>query len=146
VLGGHGKRFINGEIDMAGLIPTRIHGVLDYLLGLVLIASPWLFGFDDEGTARWVPIIIGAGVLLYSLLTDYELGAVRAIPMSVHLLLDFAGGVVLAASPWLFGFNDEVWVPHLVLGLVEIGTALLTERHPERNEEITQTTTRRGAI
>jgi hypothetical protein len=143
---GQGKRFIDGAIDMAGLIPTRVHGILDYLLGLVLIASPWIFGFGDQDTAKWVPIIIGASVLLYSLLTDYELGAVHAIPMPVHLLLDFAGGVVLAASPWLFGFNDEVRVPHLVLCLVEIGTALLTERHPERNEAVAPTTTRQRAV
>jgi drug/metabolite transporter (DMT)-like permease len=131
---------------MAGLIPTRVHGILDYLLGLLLIASPWIFGFNDEDTAKWVPIIIGAAVLVYSLLTDYELGAVRAIPMPVHLLLDFAGGVVLAASPWIFGFSDDVWAPHLVLGLIEIGTALLTERHPERDEEIAPTTTRQRPI
>jgi threonine/homoserine efflux transporter RhtA len=85
-------------------------------------------------------------VLLYSLLTDYELGAIRAIPMSLHLVLDFAGGVVLAASPWIFRFSDEVWVPHLVLGLVEIGTALLTERHPERDEVVASTTTTRRPI
>jgi hypothetical protein len=131
---------------MAGLIPTRLHGVLDYLLGLVLIASPWIFGFNDEDTAKWVPIVIGAAVLVYSLLTDYEPGVVRAIPMPVHLLLDFAGGVVLVASPWLFGFNDEVWAPHLILGLIEIGTALLTERHPELDEDITPTTTRHRPV
>jgi hypothetical protein len=119
---------------MIGLIPTRIHGMIDYLFGLLLIASPWLFGFDDESTAKWIPMIIGAGVMVYSVLTDYELGAARVIPMSVHLLLDAAGGILLAASPWLFGFADEVWVPHLVLGLIELGTALMTQREPQRDE------------
>jgi hypothetical protein len=54
--------------------------------------------------------------------------------MSVHLFLDAAGGILLAASPWLFGFADEVWVPHLVLGLIELGTALMTQREPQRDE------------
>ena len=27
-------------------IPTRIYGVLDHLVGALLIASPWLFGFS----------------------------------------------------------------------------------------------------
>ena len=133
---------------MIGLIPTRIHGVLDYLLGLLLIASPWLFGFDDESTAKWIPIVLGAGVILYSVLTDYELGAARVIPMSVHLLLDAAGGILLAASPWLFGFSDDVWVPHVVLGLIELGTALMTEREPrraERGAEHVAPSTRRSA-
>ena len=26
-------------------IPTRAHGVLDYIVGLLLIASPWIFNF-----------------------------------------------------------------------------------------------------
>lgn len=26
-------------------IPTRIHGFLDYIVGVVLIAAPWIFQF-----------------------------------------------------------------------------------------------------
>jgi hypothetical protein len=64
------------------------------------------------------------------LLTRYELGAIKLIPMRVHLGLDMASGVLLAVSPWLFGFSDRVFWPHLILGLIEIGTALMTEREP----------------
>ena len=115
-------------------LSTRLHGVLDYLMGIVLIVAPWLLGFDDDA-AIWVPVILGAGVILYSLLTDYELGVVRTIPMTTHLTLDVLGGVVLAASPWLFRFSDEVWVPHLVLGLLEIGAGLMTQRTPSDQTE-----------
>lgn len=31
------------------VIPTRIHGVLDYLMGIVLIAAPWVLDFADGG-------------------------------------------------------------------------------------------------
>jgi hypothetical protein len=112
-------------------IPTRIHGIADYLLGLLLVAVPWLFGFADGGAETWVPVVLGVGVVLYSLLTDYELGLVRRIPMRTHLMLDLAGGVVLAASPWVFGFADRVWLPHLVFGLLEIGAALFTRTRPD---------------
>ena len=100
-------------------IPTRIHGMLDYLMGLLLIASPWIFGFDEGGAKQWLPVILGAGAIAYSLLTDYELGVVRLLPMPVHLALDLGSGLLLAVSPWLFGFNDDVWAPHLILGLLE---------------------------
>jgi hypothetical protein len=103
----------------------------DYLLGALLVVAPWLFGFADGGAETWVPVALGAGVVLYSLLTDYELGLVRRIPMRAHLGLDLAGGAVLAASPWVFGFADEVWLPHLVLGLLEIGAALTTRTTPD---------------
>lgn len=111
-------------------IPTRIHGMLDYGMGLVLIAAPWIFGFATGGAETWVPVILGAGVIGYSLFTDYELGAIRTISMQTHLWLDGLGGLVLAASPWIFGFSEEVWAPHLVLGLAEIGAAVFTQRVP----------------
>lgn len=114
-----------------GIIPTRIHGYLDYLMGVVLIAAPWIFDFADGGPKQWVPIILGAGVIVYSLLTDYELGVMRMIPMPVHLGLDVLGGAFLAISPWLFGFANEIWWPHVLFGLLEIGAGLMTQRAPE---------------
>lgn len=113
------------------LIPTKIHGVLDYLSGALLIASPWLFDFADHETARWIPIAVGIALLGLSLFTDYELGLVRRIPMSTHLTMDMLAGALLAASPWLFGFSDRVYMPHLILGLMEIGAGLLTQRTPD---------------
>jgi threonine/homoserine efflux transporter RhtA len=115
-------------------IPTRIHGMLDYVIGLALIAAPWLFDFSDGGAKMWVPIILGAGVILYSLFTNYEMSIVDAIPMPVHLALDALGGLFLAVSPWLFGFNDTVWVPHVVVGILEIGAALFT--HTVADEDV----------
>ena len=111
-------------------LPTRIHGMLDYLLGALLIASPWLLGFADNEAARWAPVVLGAGVLVYSAFTDYELGVVKKLQMPAHLLLDAAGGVLLAVSPWMLGFDDRVWIPHVVLGLVEVATAAITNTVP----------------
>ena len=112
-------------------IPTRIHGYLDYAGGLLLIVAPWLFGFADGGAETWVPVILGIGALGYSLLTDYEVGVARVLPMATHLMLDIASGAVLAISPWVFGFADDVWVPHVILGVLEIGAGLMTRTTPE---------------
>ena len=109
---------------------TRTHGIIDYVAGAIIALSPWLFGFAAGGAETWVPFAVGVGGLLYSLMTNYELGVVRVIPMSTHLALDAASGLLLAASPWLFGFADAVFVPHLVLGLFEIGAAAMTRRTP----------------
>ena len=112
-------------------IPTKIHGYLDYLMGLLLIAAPWLLDFARGGAETWVPVVLGAGVILYSLLTDYELGALRRLSMPTHLTLDLLGGIFLAASPWIFGFADYVYLPHLIFGIMEIGVSLMTKRQPE---------------
>lgn len=112
------------------MISTRVHGILDYALGVLLVASPWLFGLDPGGPSGLVPMALGAAVLLYSALTDYELGLVRRIQMTVHLWLDALGGVLIAASPWLLGFDQRVWVPHVVFGVLEIGVAVLSNTIP----------------
>src|SRR5687767_11150337 len=96
------------------IISTRVHGVLDYLMGALLIAAPWLFDFARNGAETWVPVILGAGAILYSLMTDYEYSVSRSISMKTHLNLDLFSGIFLAASPWIFGFNDYVYMPHLV--------------------------------
>lgn len=111
-------------------IGTKTHGYLDYIVGALLIAAPWIFDFNRGGAETWVPVVLGVAAIIYSLLTDYELGVSPQIPMRTHLMLDLASGIVLAASPWIFGFADYVWAPHLVLGLFEIGAALTTERTP----------------
>jgi len=108
-------------------ISTKVHGAIDYIAGIMLLASPWILHFDRGGAETWVPVVLGAGALIYSLLTNYEAGAVRAIPMHVHLIFDFISGLFLAASPWIFGFSDYVYLPHLVFGVFEIAMASLTQ-------------------
>lgn len=112
------------------VISTRAHGIIDYIVGILLIAAPWLFDFARGGAETWIPVILGAGTILYSLLTDYELGAARKIPMKTHLWLDVVAGAFLAVSPWLFGFADYVYLPHLIVGIAEIGVALMTQTVP----------------
>ena len=111
-------------------ISTRTHGWLDYSVGLLMIFAPWLFNFAGGGAETWIFVVLGAAALLYSLLTRYELGLIKAIPMRAHLTLDFLSGVLLALSPWLFGFADLVATPHVVFGLFEIGAALCTQTQP----------------
>ena len=114
------------------IIPTRVHGILDYLVGLILIVSPWVLGFShvEHHAAVWLPVVLGVGALLYSLMTAYELGLLALIPMPAHLGLDIGSGVLLVASPWLFGFSHEVYWPHLIFGLLEIGAGLMTQTTP----------------
>ena len=109
---------------------TKTHGILDYLVGVLLIAAPWIFDFRANETATWTATFLGALTIAYSLFTDYELGLTRAIPMSTHLALDYASGIFLAASPWLLGFAEFVYLPHLVVGILEICAAAVTRRQP----------------
>src|ERR1700730_15666129 len=117
-------------------VPTRVHGILDSVGGIALIIAPFLFGFFSVGgIAVILPMVLGVGLIVYSLLTRYELGiaAVKFIPMPLHLLFDFVAAALLAASPFLFGFYHNapnVWLPHLISGIVVILLVLVSQTQP----------------
>jgi len=112
-------------------IPTKFHAPLDYIVGAVLIAGPWIFQYSDSGAGTAISIVLGIGLIAYSLFTNYELGVWKVAPMAVHNLIDVVAGALLAASPWLFGFADDgaqFWVPFLVIGVAAIVLGLTTEQ------------------
>ena len=67
-------------------IPTKFHAPLDYIVGMALIAAPWIFQFSDVTAAAAVSIVLGIGLIAYSLFTDYELGVWKVAPMAVDNL------------------------------------------------------------
>ncbi len=119
-------------------LPTAVHGVIDYLAGVVILALPWLFDWEDS--AKTIMTILGLGVILYSLLTDYELGVARVIPMATHLLLDALGGIVLIIAPFIFGIDDTTTrTIMIILGIFEVGASLITQTTPSRTNRTRRT-------
>ena len=106
-------------------VPTRLHGGLDYILGLVLALFPIVGGRNQGGLIGWGPMLLGQGMLLYSIFTNYELGLLRLIPLKVHLVLDAAAGVVLIGLALLFE-QEAVRLFLITLGIIEIGSSLVT--------------------
>lgn len=115
-------------------ISTKTHGAADYATAGLLLAAPGLLGLEKRRGAALLRLA-GAGALAYSLLTDYELGVQRRLPMRTHLALDAGSGALLAAAPWLLRLrstsrSSREWLPHLVLGAGEIAAAALTQTEP----------------
>jgi hypothetical protein len=88
-----------------GSTPLVIHGLLEYGMGVLLIASSSLL--YDDSTATAVSILLGAAILAITALSDIPTALLRRIPLGAHILLDFLFGVLLVASPFIFGFSDE---------------------------------------
>jgi hypothetical protein len=82
-------------------ISTKAHGIIDYLVGFSLLIFPFYFEFN--GSSRYFVIALGASVLLYSALTDYEFGAIRYLRVRFHLFMDF----ILAVALVLFSFLSD---------------------------------------
>lgn len=116
-------------------IPTKVHGVLDYVVAIALMFAPMIFGFASVGGAAVaIPVVLGIGLFLYSLFTNYEWGLIKVIGMPYHLIIDVVASVFLLLSPWLFGFANQawnVWVPHVAVGIAVILVVLFSKTAPE---------------
>jgi hypothetical protein len=112
-------------------INIKTHAFLDYFMGLFLVVAPFIFHLNRQSPEGLLFYVLGATLLIYSMLTDYEFSLLKIIPMKVHLLLDVLSGIFLAASPWIFNFADRIYIPHLILGILEIGAGLMTSTTPK---------------
>lgn len=114
------------------LIPTKAHGYIDYVTAASLMALPLIFSGKKKGAETYLPVLMGAGVLLQSLTTDYELGAKKSIKMQNHLKMDYLNGAIMAAAPFLLGFYKKRWVPHVIIGLSELAIAGLSKKKKKK--------------
>ena len=115
------------------VVPTKVHGIFDLVTGPTLAAAPNLLRLKDGRGSSLPPRLTGLLGTGLSVMTDYETGAVRLVPMKAHLVFDGASGAALASTPWLSGAAKNGvrhWLPHAVIGLTEIAMALTTRTEP----------------
>ena len=130
------------------VIPTKVHGAVDMATGPALIAAPTVLRMNGDRGATIPPRVVGAAALANALLTDYEFGLKRILPMRTHLALDAVAGIALAATPLLTRTSKKGvrhWLPHAVLGANEVFLALTTKQRPPRAQRL-RSWVPRGAI
>jgi VIT1/CCC1 family predicted Fe2+/Mn2+ transporter len=111
-----------------GPIPRFAHGVIEYVVGALLIAAPFLLGFSDESSATAVSIVVGVLVLLIAATSHGPTALSGVVPLQIHLLLDFTLGAFLIAAPFVFGFSDnDTALPFfIVLGVLHLLVTVAT--------------------
>jgi hypothetical protein len=117
-------------ISKMRVIPTSVHGVVDHVVGPALVIAPTILRLGRTSSEGIVARAVGGTEAVYSNLTDYELSVKNVVPMPIHLALDAVGGATLAIVPQLTGARrrgKKHWVPHLAIGVLEIGMAALTK-------------------
>ena len=120
-------------------VPTKVHGVVDLVTGPALVAAPTLLRMQGARGSSLPPRLIGTAATAYSLLTDYEVGVRRVLPMRRHLALDAASGTALAAIPWVSGAarrGVRHWLPHALVGANEVFLALTTRMEPPQTSRL----------
>jgi hypothetical protein len=115
---------------MMRFISTRVHGVADYFMAMVIGTLPWWSGNFRGGPETWIPVAVGSVIFLLAAITDFAPSIVPVLPMRVHLGVEAVGGLLLAAAPWLFRFADLGFRSYLVLGALAVAHALLTRTAP----------------
>jgi hypothetical protein len=60
------------RLSLARVIPLRMHLAGDLLLGTVLLLSPLIFGFADEGGPTRFMVVVGALELVTALMTRWD--------------------------------------------------------------------------
>lgn len=117
------------------MIPLKVHNVLDYVIGVALALSPFVFGFSDVLAARNVFLVLGVGLIGYSLMTNYYYSVAKIIPLGAHMVMDALSGIVLILSPALFGYRELItdgqFALHFVMGIGALGLGALTRTRTE---------------
>jgi hypothetical protein len=115
------------------IVPTKVHGALDYATVPALAIAPDVLHLNGMRSSSLIPRAVAAAGAVVAPLSDYELGVKRVIPMRLHLAVDALGGLALAGGPWLTGSarqGTKYWLPHAAIGALEVALAATSKTKP----------------
>jgi hypothetical protein len=105
-------------MSLVRLLPAWLHAIADYAVGLSLI--------------------VGAVVLIVSMLTKYPLGVAKVLPFTVHSAGDYLAAALLIVSPFVLNFNNTatgLTAFYIVAGVAVLGVSLITNyQYSEKRE------------
>jgi hypothetical protein len=127
---------INRRDASPPIISLNTHNIVDYVLGVVLVFSPYVFGFSDLYAAKNVFLVLGFGLLGYSLITQYKYSVLKILPLGPHMALDVVLGIVLMLAPSVFSYAPLLtgfqYAWHFICGIGAIGLVALTRPKTNR--------------
>lgn len=109
------------------LLPAWFHAIADYAVAAALIIVAAVAG--GSGKAVGAGVVIGAVVLVVSMLTRYPLGVFKVLPFTVHSAGDYLAATLLVVSPFALNFNNSdtgLTVFYIVAGAAVLAVSLIT--------------------
>ena len=91
-------------MSLVRLLPAWFHAIADYAVGALLIIVALAVGGSSGAVGTGV--VVGATVLVVSMLTKYPLGVVKVLPFTVHSAGDYLAAALLLGAPWALNFHD----------------------------------------
>jgi hypothetical protein len=101
--------------------PKHWQDLVNALLGVWVIVSPWVLGFEGSSMAMSNAVIVGIALVATAL------GAVF-VPRAWEEWTEAALGLWLVVSPWVLGFSGhrEALLSMMIAGLAVVGLAVWT--------------------
>ena len=127
-------------MSLIRLLPAWFHAVADYAVGALLIVVALAVGGTTGAVATGV--VVGAVVLLVSMLTRYPLGVAKVLPFPVHSAGDYLAAALLIVAPFALNFRDSdpgLSVFYLVAGFAVLAVSLVTNYQYSPNREASVT-------
>ena len=87
------------------IISSKLHGVLDYTVVIFLLASPTIFKMD--GFLCSFTYTLAAVHSLLTILTRFELGIIKVIPLPLHGIIEFFVAIALSLVSFWFNRNGN---------------------------------------
>jgi hypothetical protein len=91
---------------------------LAFAIGVWVIGSPWIWGYDDAGGAIATDVVTGALIIVL---------AVVATVLPAVWSLELLGGLWMVVAPWLVGYGDAngpVGLSDTIVGLMLSAVAI----------------------
>ena len=114
-------------MSLVRVLPAWFHAIADYAVGLSLIVVAVAVG--GSGAAVATGVVVGAVVLVVSMLTKYPLGVAKVLPFTVHSAGDYLAAALLILSPFALNFNDSdggLTAFYIVAGIAVLAVSLIT--------------------
>lgn len=87
-------------------ISPLFHGVIDFLMVIILAIGPGVAGF--HGKQQFFCYVLAAVHFLLTVVTRFPLGVVKIIALPMHGAIELAVGILLVILPWLANFSAGV--------------------------------------
>ena len=118
------------------ILNSKIHGIVDYLFVLFLLASPTVFGL--QGRAELFTYLLGAIHLVVTICTNFEYGLIRIILFKHHgwieLIVSFA---LVGVALYLGEVENELSRNfYFAVAILVFLTCLLTDYKSETDNDL----------
>ena len=114
-------------MSLVRVLPAWLHAIADYAVGLSLIIVAIAVG--GSGAAVATGVVVGAVVLIVSMLTKYPLGVKKVLPFTIHSGGDYLAAALLLIAPFALDFSSTdagLTAFYIVAGVAVLLVSLIT--------------------